>query len=356
MLTPSFGDHLRMDSVFEPVHRETFITELAVERLIRSVLPRFTGFDERRIDVLFGQPLQHRFRNELGSMIRSQYLRSPVNADQFGEYLDDTARADTPRHVDGQRLSGVLVDHRQTLQLLPIGASVKYEVVSPDPVLGHGRYRPRPRTADTSSRPFLRHLQPLRRPDPIRPVGAHRQAAPLKKDLDTAILEAGILTRQITHRRLDGLILRRHPRAVAERRARHQQQRTGSTYRNPPVECVTHLQPKGPRACDFFALISVITSSSRSRSATSFFSRAFSCSTCRIRRTFTASSCPNRFRQRYIVCAEIPCFLAASATVPASASRRIRTICSSENRLAGHVHFPRTSFVKSNARSNRLHR
>jgi hypothetical protein len=96
MPTPSVNDHLRIDSVFEPLHRKTFIAELAVERLVRSILPRFTGFDERRVDVDFGQPLQHRFRNELRSMIRPQYLRSTVNADQFGEYLDDTARADAP--------------------------------------------------------------------------------------------------------------------------------------------------------------------------------------------------------------------------------------------------------------------
>jgi len=191
MPTPTINDHIRIDSVFEPLHRKTFISELAVERLVGSVLSRLSGFDERRVDVLSGKPFQHRFRDELWPMIRSQYLRRTVNADQLGEHVDDTARSDAARNIDGQTLSGVLIDHRQTLQLLPVGTSVKHEVVSPDPVLGRGRYRPQPRTGDASSRPFLRHLQASRRPDPVRSIGAHWPAAPLQKDLDTAIPEAG---------------------------------------------------------------------------------------------------------------------------------------------------------------------
>ena len=54
MPTPIIDDHLRIDSVFEPLHRKTFISELAVERLVGSVLSRLSGFDERRVDVLFG--------------------------------------------------------------------------------------------------------------------------------------------------------------------------------------------------------------------------------------------------------------------------------------------------------------
>jgi len=59
--------------------------------------------------------------------------------------------------------------------------------------------------------------------------------------------------------------------------------------------------------------------------------RVYACSRCRSRRTSSASSCPNRLRHRYIVCSEMLCFFAVSATVPASASRRIRTVCSSED-------------------------
>ena len=117
-----------------------FNLELAVERPFGSGLPRFTGFDERRVDILLGKLGQYRVRDVLRSMIRSQFLRSTVNADQFGEHLDDAIRAKTLQNVDSEALSGVLIDHRQTLQLLPIGASVKHEVVRPDPVVGRGRF------------------------------------------------------------------------------------------------------------------------------------------------------------------------------------------------------------------------
>jgi hypothetical protein len=52
----------------------------------------------------------------------------------------------------------------------------------------------------------------------------------------------------------------------------------------------------------FFAATSFITSISRSRSATSFFSRAFSPSSCFSRLTSSAWKPPNRLRHVWIVC------------------------------------------------------
>ena len=58
-----------------------------------------------------------------------------------------------------------------------------------------------------------------------------------------------------------------------------------------------HTQPArdGPARLLFFAAISFITSISRSRSVTSFFSRTFSCSSCFRRRTSSGWNDPNRF-------------------------------------------------------------
>ena len=75
-----------------------------------------------------------------------------------------------------------------------------------------------------------------------------------------------------------------------------------------------------------------MTSISRSRSARSFFSRAFSCWRLRSALTSAASSWPYRLRHRYSVCSLMPCFFATSATGALSASRRILTIWSSVNR------------------------
>jgi len=217
MPTPRLDNDLRIDSVSEPLHRQALIAELAVERLIGSVLPRLARLNERSVDILFGEPSEDRLGDELRSVIRSKYLRCAVNADELREHFDHSGRSNAACHIDRQTFTGVLIDHRQTLQLLPVGTGVKHEVVRPDPVLGCGRYRPRPRTGETAARSLLRHLKPYRRPYPVGAVGAHRQTTPLQENLNPSVPEAGKLSRELLHGGSDGFVLRRHPRAVAER-------------------------------------------------------------------------------------------------------------------------------------------
>jgi len=140
MLTPAFDDDLRIDSVSEPLHRETLVAELTVEGFIGSVLPRLAGLDEGSIDILFGEPSEDRLGDELRSMVRSKYLRCAVNADELRENFDHAGRSNSACNIDRQTFSGVLVDHRQTLQLLPVGTGIEHEVIRPDPVLGRGRF------------------------------------------------------------------------------------------------------------------------------------------------------------------------------------------------------------------------
>jgi hypothetical protein len=52
MRSPSFDDHLRIDLVSEPLHRQAFIPELAVEGFIGAVLPGLSGINESRVDLL----------------------------------------------------------------------------------------------------------------------------------------------------------------------------------------------------------------------------------------------------------------------------------------------------------------
>src|SRR4051812_37943043 len=73
-------------------------------------------------------------------------------------------------------------------------------------------------------------------------------------------------------------------------------QRASPPLRQPPLRGAGHLLTARRHAHHFFALISFITSISRSRSATSFFSRAFSASSCFRRRTSLAWNVPKRFR------------------------------------------------------------
>src|SRR5208283_4642079 len=152
-----------------------------------------------------------------------------------------------------------------------------------------------------------------------------------QEDVDAAVSKPGILARQLPHRCQHRSILRRHLRLVPHRRSGHPDQRTRPPHRNPAMTRELHLRSARLCAHHFFALISFITSSSRSRSATIFLSRPFSNSSCFRRLTSEASSDPNFLRHRYSVCSLIACFLAVAGTPPASDSRTIRTICSSLN-------------------------
>jgi len=62
-----------------------------------------------------------------------------VLADEAREHLDQALGADRACHVDGQALSGELVDDRQAFELLAVGTRVEDEVVGPDEVRARRR-------------------------------------------------------------------------------------------------------------------------------------------------------------------------------------------------------------------------
>ena len=68
-----FDQYLRIGAVLEPLHRQALITQLAVERLVGSVLPRLAGINVRRIDVRFiDEPSQNRSGDKLGSVVHPE--------------------------------------------------------------------------------------------------------------------------------------------------------------------------------------------------------------------------------------------------------------------------------------------
>ena len=87
----------------------------------------------------------------------------------------------------------------------------------------------------------------------------------------------------------------------------------GLVMPNAVLQRERHLLAADGCAYHFFAAISFTTSISRSRSARSFFSLAFSCSNWRSFFTSSAFMPLERWRQVYIVCSLMPCRLAACA-------------------------------------------
>src|SRR5579872_6906993 len=143
-------DDLGIDSVPEPLHAQALVAELAVERLVGSVLPRFSRINVRGIDVGLSQPLQHGTGDELRAVVRAQVLGASMDADQFAQHLDDPAGTDASGHVDRQTLASELIDHGQALELLSIGAGINEKVISPHLTHGHCRQWPWARSRHTT--------------------------------------------------------------------------------------------------------------------------------------------------------------------------------------------------------------
>jgi hypothetical protein len=72
--------------------------------------------------------------------------RRPVDADQFAQDFDDAVRTNASGDIDRKTIAGKFIDHRQTFQLLTIGAGVEHKIVGPDLVGSRSRQRARPAT------------------------------------------------------------------------------------------------------------------------------------------------------------------------------------------------------------------
>ncbi len=141
--SPILDCDLRIDSVHKPLHPEALVSKLSVEALVRAVLPRLSRIDRRSVDAGVLKSAKHRSRHELGSVVGPEILRPSAHADPLREHLDDSSGPKAPSDVDRQALARELVDHREALELLTVGAGVEYEVVRPHLVCTGCRNGPR---------------------------------------------------------------------------------------------------------------------------------------------------------------------------------------------------------------------
>src|SRR5690606_21037786 len=118
-----------------------------------------------------------------------------MRAHELRENLDDATGADASSHVDRQAFTRVLIDDRQALELLAVGAGVEHEVISPDLIGTERRNRPRPARSNAPPRPLLRHLKAVLPPDPVRAIRAHRMSSAGQEHLDATIAIAWVLRR-----------------------------------------------------------------------------------------------------------------------------------------------------------------
>ena len=68
VFAPRLDHHLRLGPRAEPFERQALVAKFAIEALRRSILPRFTRIDERRLDALIEDPLQKRGETNSGPL------------------------------------------------------------------------------------------------------------------------------------------------------------------------------------------------------------------------------------------------------------------------------------------------
>jgi len=62
-------NNARLCACSKPFHVQTFVSEVAVEAFIKTVLPRFTRVAERCIDAMLPEPFQNSMRNKLSTIV-----------------------------------------------------------------------------------------------------------------------------------------------------------------------------------------------------------------------------------------------------------------------------------------------
>jgi hypothetical protein len=80
------------------------IAELAMERFVRTILPRLAGIDESRFDLRGLEPAQHARRHELGAVSRAEVARRAVDAHELGQSLNHPARRESTAFDASARL------------------------------------------------------------------------------------------------------------------------------------------------------------------------------------------------------------------------------------------------------------
>jgi len=132
MATPLLDDDFGFRTISEPLHVQAFISELAVEALVRSILPWFAGFDEGRLHATRLEPFFHARRHELRPIIAPDVRWLTMQAHQPREHFNDSRRVDSCPDFYCQAFSCPFIHDCQHLQLLPIGTTIMHKIICPD--------------------------------------------------------------------------------------------------------------------------------------------------------------------------------------------------------------------------------
>jgi hypothetical protein len=148
----------------EDLHRQELISQAAVEAFGVAVLPRAARLDVHGIDTHLPKPPAEGVGNELRTVVAADVPWDAAHPEELRERVNHVLAGDATLELQGEALTGVLIDDRRPLQLAAAHRPVVDEVPTPDVVRAFG---PSP-VAAVFARAYLspfsllyRHCQPL---------------------------------------------------------------------------------------------------------------------------------------------------------------------------------------------------
>ena len=164
-----------------------------------------------------------------------------MEAGEARQDVDNLSRADATRDLDRQVLARPLIDDRQALELLGVGAVVIDEIVRPDVVGRDGWRRARSARGDPPPWPAPRYLRFSLAPQSVGAVNAHFKPLAGKKHPDRTIAVSRILPGERSHCYENGCVLLRQPRFIVQGRARDREQSASAPLRHASIPRIDHL-------------------------------------------------------------------------------------------------------------------
>src|SRR6185437_7011972 len=279
--TPSLAFSPRLVEAQEPVGVQALGAELAVQALDESVVGRLAWPAEVQCDVVHEGPQVELLADELGPVVETDGLGIAKLARDALECFDDIAATEVLPHIDRRREPGEGIDDGQDTESGSVEQLVVDKVHGPDLVGCRGRRAILAQLRlDPSLGRFVAQLQALLAIETADALGVDRPAFPPKQHMNSPITIAnpglGDLPDALDEGSLPGPL-----RTVVIGRPIHRHSAAGTTYAHPPDRAnpIDHLTLPG-RLHIFRRMTSCSISLSSDRSATSFFSRWFSSSSC----------------------------------------------------------------------------
>ena len=139
--SPRFDRCSRVGKACKPVGVQTLLSEASVEALNEGIFYRLPRTNEIELDLMPVRPLIEHLRDELRSVVHGDPPRTSSKATETTQYLDDVLSGQRCTDLDGNTLTGKVIDYRQGSKSATVCKGIGHEVHAPA-LISARRHRP----------------------------------------------------------------------------------------------------------------------------------------------------------------------------------------------------------------------